>query len=108
MGSRFCCRSRLQCRLRRQSSSSPLSIGARVLRGPQRVFFFNLPGAPVAGATPFPGFPVGGAGRGGTALTAPFPFSFNGAFFSIGLVPLFSPLLGEIALKFGPPEFFAI
>lgn len=31
-----------------------------------------------------------------------------GAFFSIVLITLFAPLLAEIALKFGPPEFFAI
>jgi putative tricarboxylic transport membrane protein len=31
-----------------------------------------------------------------------------GAFFSIILITFFAPLLAEIALKFGPPEFFAI
>ncbi len=47
-------------------------------------------------------------GRSGQALTAAFTSSFVGAFFSIVLITFFAPLLAEIALKFGPPEFFAI
>ncbi len=31
-----------------------------------------------------------------------------GALFSVVLITLFAPILAEIALKFGPPEFFAI
>mgnify|MGYP006196819907 CR=1 FL=1 len=42
------------------------------------------------------------------ALTAAFTSSFVGAFFSIVLITFFAPLLAEVALKFGPPEFFAI
>src|SRR5947199_10809196 len=45
---------------------------------------------------------------GGQALTAAFTSSFVGALFSIVLITFFAPLLAEIALKFGPPEFFAI
>src|SRR2546429_3298727 len=41
-------------------------------------------------------------------LTAAFTSSFVGALFSIVLITFFAPLLAEIALKFGPPEFFAI
>src|SRR5262245_63873120 len=47
-------------------------------------------------------------GQGGEALTAAFTSSFVGAFFSVVLITLFAPLLAEVALKFGPPEFFAI
>src|SRR5437667_253317 len=42
------------------------------------------------------------------ALTPAFTSSFVGALFSIILITFFAPLLAEIALKFGPPEFFAI
>ena len=42
------------------------------------------------------------------ALTAAFTSSFVGALFSIVLITFFAPVLAEIALKFGPPEFFAI
>src|SRR5438876_12420780 len=47
-------------------------------------------------------------GRSGQALTAAFTSSFVGAFFSIALITFFAPILAEVALKFGPPEFFAI
>ncbi len=41
-------------------------------------------------------------------LTAAFTSSFVGALFAVILITLFAPLLAEVALKFGPPEFFAI
>jgi putative tricarboxylic transport membrane protein len=69
---------------------------------------FNIPGEPWSVATTFDGYPMARNGQGGQALTAAFTSSFVGAFFSIVLITLFAPLLAEIALKFGPPEFFAI
>ena len=69
---------------------------------------FNIPGEPWSVATTFDGYPMAREGRGGQALTAAFTSSFVGAFFSIVLITFFAPLLAEIALKFGPPEFFAI
>src|SRR3989304_751117 len=50
---------------------------------------FNIPGEPWSVAT---------------TLTA----SFVGATFANVLITFFAPLLAEVALKFGPPEFFAI
>src|ERR671931_325560 len=69
---------------------------------------FNIPGEPWSVATTFDGYPLARQGRGGQALTGAFTSSFVGAFFSIVLITLFAPILAEIALKFGPPEFFAI
>src|SRR3989442_1070664 len=69
---------------------------------------FNIPGEPWSVATTFDGYPLARQGQGGQALTAAFTSSFVGAFFSIVLITFFAPLLAEIALKFGPPEFFAI
>src|SRR6266852_2438985 len=69
---------------------------------------FNIPGEPWSVATTFDGYPLARQGQSGQALTAAFTSSFVGAFFSIVLITLFAPLLAEIALKFGPPEFFAI
>jgi putative tricarboxylic transport membrane protein len=69
---------------------------------------FNIPGEPWSVATTFDGYPLARQGRGGQALTAAFTSSFVGAFFSIVLITLFAPVLAEIALRFGPPEFFAI
>src|ERR687895_9995 len=69
---------------------------------------FNIPGEPWSVATTFDGYPLAKDGRSGEALTAAFTSSFVGAFFSIVLITFFAPILAEIALKFGPPEFFAI
>src|SRR6266508_4373582 len=69
---------------------------------------FNIPGEPWSVATTFDGFPMAKQGRGGEALTAAFTSSFIGALFAVILITLFAPLLAEIALKFGPPEFFSI
>src|SRR2546429_126401 len=69
---------------------------------------FNIPGEPWSVATTFDGYPLARQGMGGQALTAAFTSSFVGALFPIVLISFFAPLLAEIALKFGPPEFFAI
>ncbi len=69
---------------------------------------FNIPGEPWSVATTFDGYPLAMKGQGGQALTAAFTSSFVGAFFSIVLITFFAPILAEVALKFGPPEFFAI
>src|SRR5262245_57653616 len=69
---------------------------------------FNIPGEPWSVATTFDGYPLARQGEGGQALTAAFTSSFIGALFSILLITFFAPILAEVALKFGPPEFFAI
>jgi putative tricarboxylic transport membrane protein len=69
---------------------------------------FNIPGEPWSVATTFDGYPMARQGEGGQALTAAFTSSFVGALFSVVLITLFAPLLAEVALRFGPPEFFAI
>ena len=69
---------------------------------------FNIPGEPWSVATTFDGYPLAKQGQSGQALTAAFTSSFVGALFSIVLITFFAPLLAEVALKFGPPEFFAI
>ena len=69
---------------------------------------FNIPGEPWSVATTFDGHPLAKQGHGGQALTAAFTSSFIGALFSIVLVSFFAGPLAELALKFGPPEFFAI
>jgi putative tricarboxylic transport membrane protein len=69
---------------------------------------FNIPGEPWSVATTFDGYPMAKQGLAGPALTASFTASFVGALFSTVLITLFAPVLAEVALKFGPPEFFAI
>src|SRR5499433_2139433 len=69
---------------------------------------FNIPGEPWSVATTFDGYPLARQGKSGQALTGAFTSSFVGALFATVLITLFAPLLAEIALRFGPPEFFAI
>jgi len=69
---------------------------------------FNIPGEPWSVATTFDGHPLAQQGKPGIALTAAFTSSFIGAAVSIVLFSFFAPPLAEWALKFGPPENFAV
>src|SRR3970040_1256149 len=69
---------------------------------------FNIPGEPWSVATTFDGHPLAKQGKPGVALTAAFTSSFIGALVAIVLFTFFAPPLAELALRFGPPENFAV
>lgn len=69
---------------------------------------FNIPGEPWSVATTFDGFPMAQQGKAAQALTTAFTSSFVGALFAVLLITFLAPLLARFALKFGPPEFFAV
>jgi putative tricarboxylic transport membrane protein len=69
---------------------------------------FNIPGEPWSVATTFDGYPMARNGKAGEALTAAFTSSFVGALFAIVMITFLAPLVAKFALKFGPPEFFAV
>ncbi len=69
---------------------------------------FNIPGEPSAVATTFDGYPMAQQGKAGEALTASFTASFIGSFFGVLMITFLAPLVSTFALKFGPPEFFAV
>jgi putative tricarboxylic transport membrane protein len=69
---------------------------------------FNIPGEPWSVATTFDGYPMAQQGRAGEALTAAFTSSFVGALAATLLITFLAPLVAKFALKFGPPEFFAV
>jgi putative tricarboxylic transport membrane protein len=69
---------------------------------------FNIPGEPWSVATTFDGYPMAQQGRAGAALTAAFTSSFIGAFVAVVMITFLAPLVARFALKFGPPEFFAV
>ena len=69
---------------------------------------FNIPGEPWSVATTFDGYPMAQQGKAAQALTAAFTGSFVGALFAVILITFLAPLLARFALKFGPPEFFAV
>ena len=69
---------------------------------------FNIPGEPWSVATTFDGYPMAQRQRAGEALTAAFTSSFIGALVAVIMITFMAPLVARFALKFGPPEFFAV
>jgi putative tricarboxylic transport membrane protein len=69
---------------------------------------FNIPGEAWSVATTFDGYPLAQQGRAGEALTSAFTGSFIGALSGVVLITFLAPLVAKFALKFGPPEFFAV
>jgi putative tricarboxylic transport membrane protein len=60
-------------------------------------------------ATTFDGYPHGAAGPGRRRRSRrPSPRRFVGALFAVVLITFLAPLVAQFALKFGPPEFFAV
>ena len=69
---------------------------------------FNIPGEPWAVASTFDGYPMAKKGHAGKALSAAFFAHFVGAMLGTILLTFFAPLLAAFALRFGPPEVFAV
>src|SRR5918996_396266 len=69
---------------------------------------FNIPGEPWSVATMFDGHPLAKSGRAGLALGSAFIPGFFSALIAVLLFSFFAPPLAEFALRFGPPENFAV
>jgi len=69
---------------------------------------FNIPGEAWSVATTFDGYPMAQKGRAAEALTAAFTSSFIGSFVAVLLITFLAPRVASFALRFGPPEFFAV
>ncbi|HTH45186.1 MAG TPA: tripartite tricarboxylate transporter permease [Oxalicibacterium sp.] len=69
---------------------------------------FNIPGEAWSVATTFDGYPLAQQGRAGEALTSAFTGSCIGALFGVMIITFLAPLVAKFALRFGPPEFFAV
>jgi putative tricarboxylic transport membrane protein len=69
---------------------------------------FNIPGEPWSVATTFDGYPLAQKGKAGQALTGAFTSSFFGALVGVLLITFLSPVIARFALRFGPPEYFAV
>ncbi|MGV8843458.1 MAG: tripartite tricarboxylate transporter permease [Pseudomonas sp.] len=68
----------------------------------------NIPGTPASIATTFDGAPMMQKGQGVKALGIGVVFSFLGTIFSIGALMFIAPILADVALSFGPHEYFSI
>ncbi|MDD7973122.1 tripartite tricarboxylate transporter permease [Roseinatronobacter alkalisoli] len=68
----------------------------------------NIPGATSAAVTCLDGYPMAQQGRAGVALFMTTIASFVGGSIGIIILSLFSPLIAEYALRFGPADYFAL
>ena len=69
---------------------------------------FNIPGEAWSVATTFDGYPMAQQGKAAEALTAAFTSSFIGSLAAVLLITFLAPMIASFALRFGPPEFFAV
>jgi len=69
---------------------------------------FNIPGEAWSEATTFDGYPMAQKGQAAQALTAAFTSSFIGSLVAVILITFLAPRIADFALRFGPPEFFAV
>ncbi|MBW1695343.1 MAG: tripartite tricarboxylate transporter permease [Deltaproteobacteria bacterium] len=68
----------------------------------------RIPGTPLAAATLLDGYPMAQKGKSREAVGLAISASSLGGFLGGIALVFVSPLLAKIALKFGPPEFFAL
>lgn len=69
---------------------------------------FNIPGEPSSVATTFDGHPMAKNGQATEALTYAFLSAGFGALAGVILITVLSGWVAKFALKFSPPEFFAV
>ncbi|MDO9134729.1 MAG: tripartite tricarboxylate transporter permease [Hydrogenophaga sp.] len=68
----------------------------------------NLPGTPSSAVTCLDGYPMAKKGKAGVALFVTTIASLVGAMTGLIMLTLFSPVIAEVGLKFGPAEFCAM
>ena len=68
----------------------------------------NLPGTPSAAVTCLDGYPMAKQGRAGVALAMTTVASFFGSCVAIVIIAKFAAPLAEVALRFGPAEYFSM
>lgn len=69
---------------------------------------WGIPGASVASATMFDGFPLTQKGQAGKALTTAMLASALGGLLSAVIMILLAPPLANVSLAFGPAEYFSL
>jgi putative tricarboxylic transport membrane protein len=82
--------------------------GGSMFGGSIPAILIRTPGTPSAGATVLDGYPLAQKGKAGLALGTSAIASSIGSFLSTIALVVIAPQLAKIALRFGPPEFFAL
>jgi putative tricarboxylic transport membrane protein len=80
-------------------------VGA-IYGGSRSAILLNIPGTPASAATCLDGYALARQGNAGRAMGIATSGSVLGTLIGMCLLALFTPLLGELALKFGAYEFF--
>lgn len=68
----------------------------------------NAPGESMSVPTTFDGYPLAKQGKAGKALAIAAIASFVGGTISVILLTLFAPILAQVAISFGPTEYFSL
>ncbi|MBN8291170.1 tripartite tricarboxylate transporter permease [Rhodobacter sp. NTK016B] len=68
----------------------------------------NIPGTPSSSITCIDGYPMARQGRAGVALFASAIASFGGGMIGMVVMAVLAPVLAQLALNFGPTEYFAV
>ncbi len=79
-----------------------------VFGGSTSSILLNAPGISGTVATAFDGYPMAQRGEAGKALAIAAISSFVGGTVSVVLLMLFAPALAQVAVSFGPAEYFAL
>jgi putative tricarboxylic transport membrane protein len=79
-----------------------------VMGGSISAIALNIPGTAAAVSTTFDGYPMKLNGEANNALGISLFVSLLGGLFGLAILAFVGPLLGKIALKFGPQEYFLI
>src|SRR5687767_2060545 len=80
-------------------------VGA-IYGGSRSAILLNIPGTPASAASCLDGYALARQGRAGYAMGVATTGSVLGTLIGIFFLALFTPLLGNVALKFGAYEFF--
>jgi len=80
-------------------------VGA-IYGGSRTAILINIPGTPANAATTVDGYPLAKQGRAGEAMGIATTGSFLGSLFGMLMLAIFTPLLGNFALKFFSFEYF--
>lgn len=76
--------------------------------GSTTAILINLPGESASAVTAIDGYQMACQGRAGPALAAAALGSFFAGTVATTFIAVFAPILTELALKFGPPEYFSL
>lgn len=76
--------------------------------GSTTAILLNIPGEVASVPTCWDGYPMAQQGRGGVALGVAAIGSFVAGTFGVVALTFFAPVLADQALRFGPPEYFAL